>query len=115
MVIEGNATRRMVLVVERCSKIGSALIGSLVARGEQRALVPEPRRADSSHRRNARAVRHIGDRSGHDRGRVRRTGPEALSHNGAADKLSSSLGQTIPCLDVADEALRKTLLGCGLG
>lgn len=42
-------------------------------------------------------------------------GPDALSHNGAADKLSSSLGPTIPCLDVADEAVRKTLLGCGLG
>lgn len=42
------------------------------------------------------------------------TGPEALSYEDVASKLSSALGRKITYVDVPDEAVRQTLQGFGL-
>jgi uncharacterized protein YbjT (DUF2867 family) len=43
------------------------------------------------------------------------TGPEALSYQDVAGKLSSRLGRQINFVDVPDDAVRQTLLGFGTG
>jgi uncharacterized protein YbjT (DUF2867 family) len=43
------------------------------------------------------------------------TGPEALSYEDVAGKLSSRLGRQINFVDVPDDAVRQTLLGFGMG
>ncbi len=43
------------------------------------------------------------------------TGPEALSYEDVAGKLSSHLGRQINFVDVPDDAVRQTLLGFGVG
>ena len=43
------------------------------------------------------------------------TGPEALSYQDVAGKLSSRLGRRINFVDVPDDAVRQTLIGFGMG
>ena len=43
------------------------------------------------------------------------TGPEALSYEDVATKLSSVLGRTITYVDVSDDAVRSSLSGYGMG
>lgn len=53
--------------------------------------------------------------SGHQEGIYDVTGPEALSYQDVAGKLSSRLGRQINFVDVPDDAVRETLLGFGIG
>ena len=53
--------------------------------------------------------------SGHPEGIYDVTGPEALSLQDVAGKLSSRLGRQINFVDVPDDAVRQTLLGFGVG
>lgn len=53
--------------------------------------------------------------SGHQEGIYDVTGPEALSYQDVAGKLSSRLGRQINFVDVPDDAVRQTLLGFGMG
>ena len=53
--------------------------------------------------------------SGHQEGSYDVTGPEALSLQDVAGKLSSRLGRQINFVDVPDDAVRQTLLGFGVG
>ena len=53
--------------------------------------------------------------SGHREGIYDVTGPEALSYQDVAGKLSSRLGRQIAFVDVPDDAVRQTLLGFGIG
>ena len=53
--------------------------------------------------------------SGHQEGIYDVTGPEALSYEDVAGKLSSRLGRQINFVDVPDDAVRQTLLGFGIG
>ena len=53
--------------------------------------------------------------SGHQEGIYDVTGPEALSYQDVAGKLSSRLGRQIAFVDVPDDAVRQTLLGFGMG
>ena len=53
--------------------------------------------------------------SSHQEGVYDVTGPEALSYQDVAGKLSSCLGRQIAFVDVPDDAVRQTLLGFGLG
>ena len=43
------------------------------------------------------------------------TGPEALSYQDVASKISSRLGRQVNFVDVPDDAVRQTLLGFGVG
>ena len=53
--------------------------------------------------------------SGHQEGIYDVTGPEALSYQDVAGKLSRRLGREINFVDVPDDAVRQTLLGFGVG
>ena len=53
--------------------------------------------------------------SSHQEGVYDVTGPEALSYQDVAGKLSSRLGRQIAFVDVPDDAVRQTLLGFGMG
>ncbi len=53
--------------------------------------------------------------SGHQQGIYAVTGPEALSYQDVADKLSRRLGRRINFVNVPDDAVRQTLLGFGIG
>ena len=53
--------------------------------------------------------------SGHQEGVYDVTGPEALSLQDVAGKLSTRLGRQINYVDVPDDAVRQTLLGFGVG
>ena len=53
--------------------------------------------------------------SSHQEGVYDVTGPEALSYQDVAGKLSSRLGRQIAFVDVPDDAVRQTLLGFGIG
>ena len=53
--------------------------------------------------------------SGHQEGSYDVTGPEALSLQDVAGKLSSRLARQINFVDVPDDAVRQTLLGFGVG
>ncbi len=53
--------------------------------------------------------------SGHQEGIYDVTGPEALSYQDVAGKLSRHLGRQINFVDVPDDAVRQTLLGFGIG
>ena len=52
--------------------------------------------------------------SGHQEGIYDVTGPEAMSYQDVAGKLSSRLGRQINFVDVPDDAVRQTLLGFGI-
>jgi len=51
---------------------------------------------------------------GHERRTYDLTGPEALTHNEMAQKLSKAVGREIQFVDVPPEAMRDALLGVGL-